>query len=44
MGEWVGTNYSNGRGERVRADTPSPVLLIPVVNIASYAARAWKTA
>jgi len=21
MGEWVGTNYSNGRGERSQADT-----------------------
>ena len=44
MGEWVGTNYSNGRGERARADTPSPSLLIPVENIPSYVGRVWKTA
>ncbi len=34
----------NGRGERVRADTPSPILLIPVTNIPSYVGRVWKTA
>jgi hypothetical protein len=33
-----------GRGERVRADTPSRTLLIPVTNIASYVGRVWKTA
>ena len=33
-----------GRGERLRAETPSPSLLIPVVNIRSYVGRAWKTA
>ena len=34
----------NGRGERSRADTPSPSLLIPVANIPSYVGRVWKTA
>ena len=33
-----------GRGERVRAETPSPFLLIPVTNIPSYVGRVWKTA
>jgi hypothetical protein len=33
-----------GRGERIRADTPSPSLLIPVVNIPSYVSLVWKTA
>ena len=42
--EGVGTNYSNGRGERIRADTPSLLLLIPVTNIPSYVGRVWKTA
>ena len=40
---WAKT-YSNGRGERVRADTPSPILLIPVANIPSYVGRVPKTA
>jgi hypothetical protein len=31
--------YLNGRGERLRADTPSPSLLIPVTNIPSYVGR-----
>jgi hypothetical protein len=34
----------SGRGERIRADTPSPSLLIPVANIPSYVGRVWKTA
>jgi hypothetical protein len=34
----------NGRGERVRADTPSPILMIPVTNIPSYVGRVSKTA
>jgi hypothetical protein len=33
-----------GRGERIRADTPSSSLLIPVANIPSYVGRVWKTA
>jgi hypothetical protein len=33
-----------GRGERIRAYTPSPSLLIPVANIPSYVGRVWKTA
>jgi hypothetical protein len=33
-----------GRGERIRADTPSPSLLIPVANIPSSVGRVWKTA
>jgi hypothetical protein len=33
-----------GRGERIRADTPSPSLLIPVANIPSYVGRVWRTA
>jgi DNA invertase Pin-like site-specific DNA recombinase len=33
-----------GRGERARADTPSPSLLIPVANIPSYVGRVWKPA
>ena len=36
--------YPNGRGERIRAYTPSPSLLIPVANIPSYVGRVWKTA
>jgi YD repeat-containing protein len=36
--------YSNGRGERIRADTPSPSLLIPVANIPSSVGRDRKTA
>ncbi len=40
----VGCTYLNGRGERIRADTPSPFLLIPVANIPSYVGRVWKTA
>jgi hypothetical protein len=34
----------SGRGERIRAETPSPSLLIPVANIPSYVGRVWKTA
>lgn len=34
----------NGRGERVRADTPSPSLLIPVTNVPSYVHRASEIA
>jgi hypothetical protein len=41
--EEVGTLVC-GRGERIRADTPSPSLLIPVANIPSYVGRVWKTA
>ena len=33
-----------GRGERTRADTPSPSLLIPVANIPSYVGRVCTTA
>ena len=33
-----------GRGVRIRADTPSPSLLIPVVNIPNSVGRVWKTA
>ena len=36
--------YLIGRGERVRADTPSQSLLIPVANIPSYVGRVSKTA
>jgi hypothetical protein len=28
-----------GRGERTRANTPSPILLIPVTNVPSYVHR-----
>ena len=34
----------SGRGERARADTPSPSLVIPVTNAPSYVHRDWKTA
>ena len=34
----------SGRGERARAYTPSPSLVIPVTNVPSYAHRDWKTA
>jgi hypothetical protein len=34
----------SGRGERVRAETPSPSLLIPVANIPSYVGSVSKTA
>jgi hypothetical protein len=30
---------TSGRGERARADTPSPILLIPVTNVPSYVPR-----
>src|ERR1035437_2281772 len=40
----VGQTYSNGRGERIRAETPSPILLIPVTNVPTYVGRVWKTA
>ena len=33
-----------GRGERARADTPSPSLIIPVTNVPSYVHRDWQTA
>ena len=33
-----------GRGERVRTDTTSPVLLIPVTNVPSHVHRASDTA
>ena len=33
-----------GRGERARADTPSPILLIPVTNVPSYVHRSSETA
>jgi hypothetical protein len=33
-----------GRGERARADTPSPSLIISVTNVPSYVHRDWKTA
>jgi hypothetical protein len=32
-----GRTYSNGRGERIRADTPSRSLLIPVTNVPTSA-------
>ena len=44
IGDGVGGTYLNGRGGRIRADTPSPSLLIPVANIPSYVGRVWKTA
>ena len=34
----------NGRGERSRAGTPSPSLIIPVTNMPSRVHRDWKTA
>src|ERR1035437_4861196 len=40
----VADTYLNGRGERIRADTPSPSLLIPVANLPSYVRRVGKTA
>jgi hypothetical protein len=40
----VGGTYLFGRGERIRADTPSPSLLIPVTNVPTYVGRVWKTA
>ena len=33
-----------GRGERARADTPSPILLIPVTNVPGYVHRSTETA
>lgn len=33
-----------GRGERARADTPSPSLIIPVADVPSYVHRDWQTA
>jgi hypothetical protein len=36
--------HLNGQGERLRAGTPSPSLLIPVANIPSYLGRASNTA
>ena len=33
-----------GRGERARADTPSPSLIIPVTNVPSCVHRDWRTA
>jgi hypothetical protein len=43
LSEEIGISVS-GRGEWIRADPPSPSLLIPVANIPSYVGRAWKTA
>ena len=40
----LGKAIGSGRGERIRADTPSPSSLIPVANIPSYVGRVWKTA
>jgi hypothetical protein len=33
-----------GRGERTRADTPSPILLIPVTNVPTYVRRVSESA
>ena len=45
-GSWRsrGQRSSGSRCERIRADTPSLLLLIPVTNIPSYVGRVWKTA
>ncbi len=40
----IGQEREFGRGERIRSDTPSPSLLIPVENIPSHVGRVWKTA
>ena len=42
--ETAGHTGGFGRGERARADTPSPSLIIPVSNVPSYVHRDWKTA
>ena len=34
----------SGRGERARAGTPSPSLIIPITNVPGYVHRDWKTA
>ena len=43
-GEFTAQIRRNGRGERARADTPSPSLVIPVANVPSHVHREWKTA
>ena len=40
--EWK--ERKTGRGERIRADTTSRLLLIPVTNVPSYVCRASETA
>jgi hypothetical protein len=40
----VSTISRYGRGERARADTPSPILLIPVTNVPSYVHRSSEIA
>jgi len=40
----TGQRRSGRRFNWIRADTPSPSLLIPVANIPSYVGRVWKTA
>ena len=35
---------TDGRGERARADTPSPILLIPVTNVPSFVHRSSEIA
>jgi hypothetical protein len=35
-GDVAGKERKTGRGERARADTTSPVLMIPVTNVPSY--------
>ena len=40
----VGRTYPNGGSERIGADTPSPSLLIPVVNVPSHVQPALATA
>jgi hypothetical protein len=37
-------SVGDGRGERICADTPSPILLIPVMNVPSYVPRVWESA
>ena len=43
-GDIAGEVRKTGRGERVSADTTSPVLLIPVTNVPSYVRRASQIA
>ena len=40
----LGQKREFGRGERARADTPSPILLIPVTNVPSYVYRSSEIA
>ena len=40
----IGKERELGRGERARADTPSPILLIPVTNVPSYVHRSSEIA